>query len=255
MPSPLEKARQAPDSMKGRILSAARKLYGEYGFHGVTARMIATEVGIDVSTLYYHWGDKQDLYEAVLTDLNEEIRQKLAEIEKIVRGKPIDVRLAVAIDVMCDHLFQNPETSNLMLFSFFSKTRTQSDLDTRMTEHLANIAVAMGLALAGIFLIFGSFRLSDIVAGQGDLIWGWLPKWGVVVQPLGFLLFIAAVFAETNRAPFNVAEGESEIVAGHMTEFSVMKFALFFMGEYISIFFDASRGHTAPVEPCGPQRR
>ena len=147
MPSPLEKARQAPDSMKGRILSAARKLYGEYGFHGVTARMIATEVGIDVSTLYYHWGDKQDLYEAVLTDLNEEIRQKLAEIEKIVRGQPIDVRLAVAIDVMCDHLFQNPETSNLMLFSFFSKTRTQSDLDTRMTEHLANIAVAMGLAL------------------------------------------------------------------------------------------------------------
>lgn len=147
MPSPLEKARQAPDSMKGRILSAARRLYGEYGFHGVTARMIATEVGIDVSTLYYHWGDKQDLYEAVLTDLNEEIRQKLAEIEKIVRGKPIDVRLAVAIDVMCDHLFQNPETSNLMLFSFFSKTRTQSDLDTRMTEHLANIAVAMGLAL------------------------------------------------------------------------------------------------------------
>jgi len=133
--------------MKGRILSAARRLYGEYGFHGVTARMIATEVGIDVSTLYYHWGDKQDLYEAVLTDLNEEIRQKLAEIEKIVRGQPIDVRLAVAIDVMCDHLFQNPETSNLMLFSFFSKTRTQSDLDTRMTEHLANIAVAMGLAL------------------------------------------------------------------------------------------------------------
>jgi len=147
MSSPLEKARQAPDSMKGRILSAARRLYGEYGFHGVTARMIAKEVGIDVSTLYYHWGDKQDLYEAVLTDLNEEIRQKLAEIEKIVRGKPIAVRLEVAIDVMCDHLFQNPETSNLMLFSFFSKTRTQSDLDTRMTEHLANIAVAMGLAL------------------------------------------------------------------------------------------------------------
>jgi TetR/AcrR family transcriptional regulator, regulator of cefoperazone and chloramphenicol sensitivity len=147
MPSPLEKARQAPDSMKGRILSAARKLYGEYGFHGVTARMIAKEVGIDVSTLYYHWGDKQDLYEAVLTDLNEEIRQKLAEIEKIVRGKPIAIRLEVAIDVMCEHLFQNPETSNLMLFSFFSKTRTQTDLDNRMTEHLANIAVAMGLAL------------------------------------------------------------------------------------------------------------
>jgi len=147
MSSPLEKARQAPDSMKGRILSMARKLFGEYGFHGVTTRMIAKEVGIDVSTLYYHWGEKLDLYEAVLTDLNDEIAGKLSEIEKMVRGKPLDVRLEVAIDVMCDHLFQNPEASNLMLFSYFSKTRIRSDLDNRMTEHLANIAVAMGLAL------------------------------------------------------------------------------------------------------------
>jgi AcrR family transcriptional regulator len=147
MPSPLEKARQAPDSMKGRILSAARKLFGEYGFHGVTTRMIAKAVGIDISTLYYHWGEKQDLYEAVLTDLNEDIRLKLREIEKMVHGKPIDVRLEVAIDVMSDYLFHNPEASNLMLFSYFAKTRTRSDLDARMTEHLANIAVAMGLAL------------------------------------------------------------------------------------------------------------
>ncbi len=147
MPSPLEKARQAPDSMKGRILSAARKLFGEYGFHGVTTRMIAKAVGIDISTLYYHWGEKQDLYEAVLTDLNEDIRLKLREIEKLVHGKPLDVRLEVAIDVMSDYLFHNPEASNLMLFSYFVKTRTRSDLDTRMTEHLANIAVAMGLAL------------------------------------------------------------------------------------------------------------
>jgi len=147
MPSPLEKARQAPQSMKGRILSAARQLFGDYGFHGVTTRMIAKEVGIDISTLYYHWGEKQDLYEAVLNDLNADIRQKLKEIEKIVHGKPIDIRLAVAIDVMSDYLFHNPEASNLMLFSYFSKTRTRSDLDTRMTEHLANIAVAMGLAL------------------------------------------------------------------------------------------------------------
>ena len=147
MPSPLEKARQDPTSMKGKILATARRLFGEYGFHGVTTRMLAKEVGVDVSTLYYHWGEKQDLYEAVLTDLNEEIGGKLGEIEKMVRGKSIEVRLEVAIDVMCDHLFGNPEAANLMLFSYFSKTRMQSDLDTRMTEHLANIAVAMGLAL------------------------------------------------------------------------------------------------------------
>ena len=90
----------------------------------------------------------------------------------------------------------------------------------------------MGLALMGLLLVFSSLRLTDIVAGQGDLLWGFLPKWGVVVQPLGFVLFITAVFAETNRNPFDLPEGESEIVAGYHLEYSSLKFALFFMAEY-----------------------
>lgn len=146
MPSPLEKARRDPGSMKARILESARKLFGEYGYHGVTTRMIAKKVGIDVSTLYYHWGEKQDLYEAVLTDINDEIRDKLSEIERMVRGRPLDYRLGIAIDVMCDYLFLRPEASRLILFSYFSKTRTDSIIDARMTEHIANIAIAMGLA-------------------------------------------------------------------------------------------------------------
>lgn len=146
MPSPLEKARRDPGSMKARILESACKLFGEYGYHGVTTRMIAKEVGIDVSTLYYHWGEKQDLYEAVLIDLNDEIRDKLSEIDRMVRGRPLDYRLGVAIDVMCDYLFLRPEASRLILFSYFSKTRTDSIIDARMTEHIANIAIAMGLA-------------------------------------------------------------------------------------------------------------
>ena len=147
MPTALDIARQAPDSMKARILAAARRLFGEYGFHGVTTRMIAKAVGIDISTLHYHWGDKQELYEAVLTDLSDEIRGKLIEIEALVHGKPLHERLAVAIEVMCDHLFDNPEAANLMLFSQFSKNRITSALDARMGRHLANIAVAMGLAV------------------------------------------------------------------------------------------------------------
>ena len=147
MPSPLEKARRDPESMKARILAIARTLFGEYGYHGVTTRMIAKEVGIDVSTLYYHWGEKQDLYEAVLTDLNDEIRQQLGDIERLVRGRPLDYRLAKAIDIMCDYLFSRPEASRLILFSYFGKTRTDTILDARMTEHIANIAIAMGLAL------------------------------------------------------------------------------------------------------------
>jgi AcrR family transcriptional regulator len=146
MPTALEKARQAPDSMKARILCAARKLFGEYGYHGVTTRMIAQEVGIDISTLHYHWGEKQDLYEAVLTDLSDEIHAKLIEIEGLVHGKPLEVRLEVAIEVMCDHLFGNPDSAHLMLFSHFSKNRITSELDAHISRHLANIAVAMGLA-------------------------------------------------------------------------------------------------------------
>ena len=97
---------------------------------------------------------------------------------------------------------------------------------------MVSYELTMGIALMGIFLVFGSLRLTDIVGGQGDLIWGWLPKWGVVVQPVGFLLFMGAVFAECNRTPFDMAERDSEIVAGYHTEYSSMKFALFFMAEY-----------------------
>ncbi|MBD3222675.1 NADH-quinone oxidoreductase subunit H [bacterium] len=102
----------------------------------------------------------------------------------------------------------------------------------RATASMISYEITMGLAIMGLFLIFGTFRLTDIVAGQGDLIWGWLPKWGIIVQPLGFLLFIASVYAETNRTPFDMSERDSEIVAGYHTEYSSLKFALFFMAEY-----------------------
>ncbi len=74
MATPLEKARKDPESMKAKILQVARKIFGEYGFHGTTTRMIARKVGIDISTLYYHWGEKGDLYEAVILDINEDLR-------------------------------------------------------------------------------------------------------------------------------------------------------------------------------------
>ena len=78
MVTPLEKARKNPDSMKAKILSVARCVFGEYGFHGTTTRMIAREVGIDISTLYYHWGEKGDLYAAVILDITEDLRTQTA---------------------------------------------------------------------------------------------------------------------------------------------------------------------------------
>ena len=97
MPSPLEKARQDPDSMKARILTSARRLFGEYGYSTTTTRMIAGDVGIDISTLYYHWGEKLDLYEALITDLNDEILLKFEEVEQRARGKSLSERLDISI--------------------------------------------------------------------------------------------------------------------------------------------------------------
>ncbi len=146
MPSPLEKARQDPNSMKARILAAARMIFGQYGYNDTTTRMIAKEVGIDISTLYYHWGEKQDLYEAVLADVGDDIQHKLNEIERHVSGQSLARRLETALDMMCDYLFSHPEVSNLILFGYFNKTPHGVTLDIKISEHIANIAVAMNLA-------------------------------------------------------------------------------------------------------------
>lgn len=146
MPSRLERARRDPNSMKARILVSARKIFGEYDYNGTTTRMIAKDVGIDIATLYYHWGEKQDLYEAVLQDVSEEIRARLNEVEKEVSGKTLKTRLEVSIDMMCDYLFSHPEVSNLILFGYLSKTRRGVTMDIKIPEYISNIAVAMNLA-------------------------------------------------------------------------------------------------------------
>ena len=146
MPSRLEKARQDPTSMKAKILASARKVFGEYGYNDTTTRMIAKDVGIDISTLYYHWGEKQDLYEAVVIAVGEEIQEKLKQIELNVSGQSLTTRLEIALDMMCDYLFSHPEVSNLFLFGYFNKTRHGVTLDIKISEYIANIAVAMDLA-------------------------------------------------------------------------------------------------------------
>jgi AcrR family transcriptional regulator len=143
--TPLEKARKDPDSMKARILKAARRIYGEYGFHGTTTRMIARKVGIDISTLYYHWGEKGDLYEAVILDINEDLRRKLMEVESMIHGLPLPQRMDLSIDQMTDYLFLHPEISNLVLFRYFGKTRGETSQDFKVPEFISDIARSMGL--------------------------------------------------------------------------------------------------------------
>jgi len=105
----------------------------------------------------------------------------------------------------------------------------------RASAQMISYEVTLGLAIAGIFLVYESAKLNDIVIAQGGSWLGIIPRWGIFTQPIGFVLFFVAALAETNRTPFDLAEADSELVAGFHTEYGGFKFALFFMAEYVAI--------------------
>ena len=93
----------------------------------------------------------------------------------------------------------------------------------------------LGLSVLAFVIAYDTVDFNAMVAFQSGTFFGVFPSWGVLVQPLASIILIVSLFAETNRNPFTVAEGESEIVAGFMTEYTAMKFAMYFMGEYVAM--------------------
>ena len=93
----------------------------------------------------------------------------------------------------------------------------------------------LGLSIISFIITYNTIDFNAMVQWQSGTFFGFLPAWGILVQPLAAIVLIVALFAETNRNPFTVAEGESEIVAGYMTEHTAMKFAMYFMGEYVAM--------------------
>ena len=104
----------------------------------------------------------------------------------------------------------------------------------RASAQMISYEVTMGLSVMGLVLIYGTLEPYAMVQAQGDAIGGWLPTWGIFMQPLSFFIFLTAAIAENKRVPFDLAEGESEIV-GYFVEYSGMKFGMFFMAEYIGV--------------------
>jgi NADH-quinone oxidoreductase subunit H len=112
----------------------------------------------------------------------------------------------------------------------------------RASAQTISYELAMGLAIVGVILLFGSFNFQDIVMAQAapfnfafmghKVEWAFLPNWGIFFQPLGAVILFAAMFAETNRLPFDLPEAEGELVAGYHTEYAGFKFNMFFIGEY-----------------------
>lgn len=119
---------------------------------------------------------------------------------------------------------------SIMLAGFSSNSKYALLGAMRTAAQMLSYEVFMGLALMGVVIITGSFSLNDIVAAQENY-------WFILSQPLGFVLFLIAGVAESHRAPFDLPEAETEIVAGFHTEYSSMKFGMFFIGEYLGVIF------------------
>lgn len=112
----------------------------------------------------------------------------------------------------------------------------------RASAQIISYELALGLSIVGVILLYGTFNLTEMIAAQqGPLSFTffgekvlvpWLPNWGIFYQPLGAIIFFAAIFAESNRLPFDLAEGEAELVAGFHVEYGGFKMLLFFIGEY-----------------------
>ncbi len=105
----------------------------------------------------------------------------------------------------------------------------------RSGAQLISYELAMTTAGAGVILAASSFKLSDIVSMQQGTWLGFIPRWNLFPQFLGFLVFFISTFAETNRLPFDLPEAEAELVAGYHTEYSAMHFGSFFLAEYLNI--------------------
>ncbi len=104
----------------------------------------------------------------------------------------------------------------------------------RSSAQLISYEIAMGMSVVPVFMLVGSLNLGDVIAYQAE------GAWLVFKQPLAFVIFLIAAFAETNRLPFDLPESEQELVGGYNTEYSSIKFALFFMGEYANMIVSSA---------------
>jgi NADH-quinone oxidoreductase subunit H len=105
----------------------------------------------------------------------------------------------------------------------------------RAAAQMISYELPMGLVFVALIVVYGSLDVYTIVEKQGEMLWGVLPKWGIFVQPVGFVILLLAGMAETKRGPFDLPEAESELAAGYFTEYSGMKFLLFWLGEFCEI--------------------
>lgn len=111
----------------------------------------------------------------------------------------------------------------------------------RSSAQMISYELSLGLSIIGVVMLNNTLQLDDIVKAQGGYyLFGIFPNWNIFLQPIGFVTFVVAMFAETNRLPFDLPEAEPELVAGYHTEYTGMKFGMFMLSEFLAMFAAAS---------------
>ncbi len=157
-------------------------------------------------------------------------------LEEPVRLQVADVNVAVLV------IFAITSISiyGIVLAGWSSNSKYSLLGALRSASQMISYELSYGVSLAAVLLIAGSLSLTEIVDAQRGTWFGIIPRWNVFVQPLGFVIFMIAGVAETNRAPFDFPEAEQELVAGYHTEYSSTPFMMFFLAEYINMVTTAA---------------
>ncbi len=151
-------------------------------------------------------------------------------------GEPLRLQVAdVNVAILVVFAIASMSVYGIVLAGWSSNSKYSLLGALRSASQMISYELSYGLALAGVLVVANSLSLADIVNRQAGTWLHVLPRWFVFVQPVGFLIYMTAGIAETNRAPFDFPEAEQELVAGYHTEYSSMSFAMFFLAEYINM--------------------
>jgi NADH-quinone oxidoreductase subunit H len=151
-------------------------------------------------------------------------------------GEPLRLQVAdVNVAILVIFAITSMSVYGIVLAGWSSNSKYSLLGGLRSSAQMISYELSYGLALGSVLLMANSLSLTEIVNRQAGTWFGLLPRWFVFPQLLGFLIYMTAGIAETNRAPFDFPEAEQELVAGYHTEYSSMSFAMFFLAEYVNM--------------------
>ncbi|TDI88893.1 MAG: NADH-quinone oxidoreductase subunit H [Caldithrix sp.] len=151
----------------------------------------------------------------------------------IIGGKEINLQLApLNIGVLYLFAVAGMAVYGVVLGAWASKNNFALLGGLRASAQMISYEVALGVTIIGSLMIYQTVELQEIVRWQGGTLWGWLPKWGVLMQPVGFILFLTVGIAQSKRVPFDAPEGESEII-GYFLEYSGMGFGMYMLTDFV----------------------